>query len=99
VSQTLTPLQSGISQVVSTLNECTKAAGDLAWVRSMIVVGGLTGMFTVAVGTMVVRCTILDPKFDEARRWEIYGHKVAENIEKFPPKDREKLYKCVGGRP
>jgi len=99
VNKILSPLQSGINRVVSTLNDCTEAAGDLAWVRSMVVVGGLVGLFTVAVGTTVVRCTILDPKFDEARRWEIYGHRVAESIEKFPPKDRENLYKWVGGRP
>ena len=93
VNQILNPLHSGISQLASTLNECTAATEDLTWNRRIIMIGVITGMLTVSMGT------ILDPKFDEARRWEIYGHRVAENIEKLPPKEREKLYNLVGGRP
>jgi len=99
VDQILNPLVTGINQVVTTLNECTKAAESLTLIRSFIMIGAVTGVCTVALGTAMVRCTILDAKFDEERRWEVYGRKVAASIEKYPPKDREKLYKWVGGRP
>jgi hypothetical protein len=99
VNQILNPLHSGISQLASTLNECTAATESLTWNRRIIMIGVITGMITVSMGTWVVRSTLLDPKIDEIIRWDVYGRRVAENIEKLPPKEREKLYNQVGGRP
>jgi hypothetical protein len=99
VNQILNPLNAGTNKLVSTLNKCVEAAESLTLIRNFVLIGVITGMATVALGTVVVRRTMLDRKVDEDLRWEVYGRKVAQNIEKFPPKDREKLYKWVGGRP
>ena len=42
---------------------------------------------------------LIDDNLDEARRYEVYGRKVEANIERYRPKEKERLYKYVGGRP
>jgi hypothetical protein len=59
----------------------------------------LIGMATVSLGACLVRCTLIDDHLDEARRYEVYGRKVEANIERYRPKEKERLYKYVGGRP
>jgi hypothetical protein len=99
VDQTLAPLASGIHEVIAVLNQCTEAAGSMLFIKNYALAGVLTGIATVSMGTWLVRHTVLDPIFAEERRYELYGRKVAATIEKYQPKDREKLYSLVGGRP
>jgi hypothetical protein len=79
------------------MEQCRKDLRRLSWywARDMLVVAvviGLTmGLFVrrIVVGYAVV----------EAKRYEVWGRKIEQQIEKAPVKSREQFYRWMGGGP
>jgi hypothetical protein len=99
VAGTLRPLNDSVHRAASQIESCAESLAGTSWNGRLIWIAVLIGITTVSFGACLVRCTLIDNTFDEARRYELYGRKVEANIEKYQPKDKEKLYRYVGGRP
>jgi hypothetical protein len=99
ISQTLNPLDDSVHRAVCSIDSCAESLAKVSWNCRLMGLSVLLGFATVMVGAAMVRCTLLDDSMAEAQRYEVYGRKVEANIERYKPKDREKLYRCVGGRP
>jgi hypothetical protein len=95
----LRPLESSVHRAASEIESCAENLAGISWNGRLIWISVLIGMATVSLGASLVRCTLIDDHLDEARRYEVYGRKVEANIERYRPKEKEKLYKYVGGRP
>ena len=99
VAGSLRPLDESVQKAAYRIESCAESLAGISWNGRLIWIAVLTGIATVSIGTCLVRCTFFDDKIDEAKRYEVYGRKVEANIERYKPKDKEKLYKWVGGRP
>jgi hypothetical protein len=99
VAGALRPLDQGVQQAACRIESCAESLARISWNARLMGLAVLVGIATVSMGALLVRCTLIDDKFDEERRYELYGRKVQATIERYKTKDREKLYKWVGGRP
>jgi hypothetical protein len=93
------PLENSVKNAVSTVDTFAKSVDEMTWEPRVLISSVLLGIVTVLFGGCMVRCTLLDDKMDEAKRYEVFGRKVAGMIEKCSPKDKEQIYKWIGGRP
>jgi len=99
IARTLRPLEDSVYKAACRIDNCTADLTGISWNARIIWIAVLVGLCTFSLGSCLVRCTFFGDKIEEAKRYEVYGRKVEAHIEKFDPKDKEKLYKWVGGRP
>ena len=99
VAATMRPLEESVHSAASRIESCTKKLDATSGEGRLISVAVLVGMFSALVGGCVVRCTFLGDKIDESKRYEVFGRKVEANIQRYKPKDQEKIYKCIDARP
>jgi hypothetical protein len=99
VAGSLRPLDNSVSNAAARIKSCAEDLAGIPWDCRLLMHTALMGMFTVLITGGLVRCTFFGDKIDEAKRYEVYGRKVVANIERYSPKDQEKIYKCIGGRP
>jgi hypothetical protein len=99
IVRSLGPLEDSVCKAACRIDNCSADLVGISWNGRVIWFAVLIGLCTVSLGACLVPWTIIEGKFDEARRYELYGRKVEANIERYKPKDQEKLYKWVGGRP
>ncbi|HJV65188.1 MAG TPA: hypothetical protein VJ550_05620 [Geomonas sp.] len=70
-----------------------------SWFTGLAMLVFLVGLLGVSIGFWLCRRLYVDQLAEEAMRYQIYGRKVETAIQKCPPKEREKLYRLVGGKP
>jgi len=99
VAATLRPLEREVQKAVNQIESSAESLAGASWNLRLMGFSLLIAITTVSFGGMLVRCTLIDDTFDRAKRYELYGRKVEATIETCKPKDKEKLYKWVGGRP
>lgn len=99
IAASLRPLDDSVHNAACRIESCAEELVGISWNGRLIWLAVLIGVATASVGGCMVRCTFFDDKIDEAKRYEVYGRKVEANIERYKPKDKERLYKYVGGRP
>ena len=99
IANSLGPLDDSVYKAACRIDNFSAELVGISWSDRVVWFAVLIGLCTVSLGACLVRWTIIKGKFDEARRYELYGRKVEANIERYKPKDQEKLYKWVGGRP
>ena len=99
IANSLGPLDDSVRKAACRIDNFSADLVGISWSGRVVWFAVLIGLCTVSLGACLVRWTIIEGKFDEARRYELYGRKVEANIERYKPKDQEKLYKWVGGRP
>jgi hypothetical protein len=96
VRSCLRPLNESLRDAVGDLDECRKSLGKMSWywLRDLGIAGVMAGMIAGCLVYFVFLRTA-----EDAKRFEEWGRKVEQNIERLPPKDKENLYKRIGGRP
>jgi hypothetical protein len=99
IAGSLRPLNDSVHTAASRIESCSESLAGISWNGRLMMLAVLLGVSTVSVGACMVRWTFFDDRIDEAKRYEVYGRKVEANIERYKPKDKEKLYRCIGGRP
>jgi len=97
IASTLRPLHNSVSQASGRIDSCSEDLARISWNGRIMWFAVLVGIATVTVGTAMVRCTLLDSHFEEAKRYEIWGRDVAARMEKSSPKERERIRKWVNG--
>ena len=91
VAGSLHPLDNSVSNAAARINSCAEELAGFSWDWRLMMHTVLLGMITVVITGGLVRCTFFGDRIDEAKRYEVYGRKVEANIEKYGPKDQEKL--------
>ena len=99
IDDILRPLHDSVHTAASRIEVCSESLAGISWNGRLMMLAVLLGVSTVSVGGCMLRWVFFDDKIEEAKRYEVYGRKVEANIERYKPKDKEKLYRCVGGRP
>ena len=96
IAGSMRTLHDSVYDATCRIDSCAKnlvGDGRIIWLTVLI------GAVTVSLVVCLLRWTFIEGKFDEERRYELYGRKVEANIERYKPKEKENLYKAVGGRP
>jgi hypothetical protein len=70
-----------------------------SWFTGLLIIVFLVGLLGFFLGFWLCRHSVIDQLTEEAMRYQVYGRKVEAAIQKCPAKEREKLYKLVGGKP
>jgi len=99
IRRSLESLHESVRQAESRIEFCSQGLTGITWNWRLLGYSFMVGLTTVLIGGCMVRCAFFEDKMVEAKRYEVFGRKVEEVIERYDPKDREKLYKWAGGRP
>lgn len=99
VTESLRPLNESANGAARRIESCAEDLARVSWNGRLMMLAVLLGALTVSVGCCMFRFLVLDGMTNEAKRYEVYGRKVEASIERYKPKDKERLYRLVGGRP
>lgn len=97
IACTLRPLHDSVSKASGRIDSCSEDLARISWNWRLMVLAVVVGIATVAFGAIMVRCTLLDSHFEEAKRYEIWGRDLIARMEKSSPKERERILKWVRG--
>jgi len=97
VRDCLTPLEVGIRSAAGDLGILRDKANVFSWFWFLSVI--VTGMVTVLVAGLYVRFAFFGDRIAEAKRYEVWGRKIERQIESYPPKTQEQIYRWTGGPP
>ncbi len=97
IARALRPLHDSTSQAAGRIDSCAEDLARMSWNWRLMVLAVLVGIATVSLGTALVRWTLLDSRFEEAKRYEIWGRDVADRMKNSSPKERERIFRWVRG--
>jgi hypothetical protein len=93
----LGPFDEAVRLASRRIDSCADKLASLPWNARIIWVAVLIGMSTVSLGAALVRWTIIEDKFKEERRFELYGRQFAARMESTPPRDRQRIRTWLDG--
>jgi hypothetical protein len=97
VAGSLRPLDECVHNAASRIESCAESMARISWNGRLIWLAVLTGLASASLGGCLVRYAFFDGDIDEAKRFEAWGRKVAQRMERSSPKERARVLQWVNG--
>lgn len=97
INACLLPVRGEVNALLSGLQEQRRELRRFFW-RALQLLGGVTLLATIIGGIIggVIVCHYLQPGAPVATRYDAWGRKIQDTVERASPRDRERFYRWAG---